>query len=76
MGFLNSIIPKYVLLKKNNNFPSVAVLCVGFCNIASKLMVNWGLELENFLKRCSYRRNLQVHYFAAWQSFTARDFFL
>lgn len=35
---------------KKKNLPIVAVLCVGFCNIARKLMVNWGLELENFLK--------------------------
>lgn len=60
---------------KKNNLPIVAVLCVGFCNISRKLMVNWGLELENFLKRSSYRRNLQVHYSAAWQSFTAWDVF-
>lgn len=66
MGFLNSIMPKYLLLK--NNVANLAPLCFDFLNISSKLIVNWWLKLENFLKRSFSRINLQVHNSAAWQS--------
>lgn len=66
MGFLNSIMPKYLLLK--NNVANLTILCFGFLNISSKLIVNWWLKLENFLKRSFSGINLQVDYSAAWQS--------
>lgn len=48
MGFLNSIMPEYLLLK--NNVANLAVLHCGFLNISSKVIVNWWLKFENFLK--------------------------
>lgn len=65
MGFLNSIMPEYLLLK--NNVANLAVLHCGFLNISSKVIVNWWLKFENFLKVFS-GINLQGPYSAAWQS--------
>jgi len=73
MGFLNSIIPKYLLLKKCDKCSYIEF---GFFNITTKVIVNWWLTLANFIKRSFCRINLHIHYSVTWQSFTTTDFLM
>lgn len=55
MGFLNSLMPKIFLVKKPCGKCSYTVFLE-----SSKLIVNWGLKLKNFLEKSFSRINLQV----------------